>query len=149
MSKQSQHHAIQDLLLPARVKEVLPHLYLTAMLTFLRADRNHDFNVGPAVGGFGSFRGPGMGRGGARGPQPPRGPPPSDKHNQGLPMGMVMTPMGPMPAQMAMGMMGGGMDFNPAMINAGMSHPMMNMGMNGIDQMVSSSDRSDPLGSFI
>lgn len=47
-------------------------------------------------------------------------------------MGMVMTPMGPVPAQMAMQMgmgmggMMGGMDFNPMM---GMSHPMMNMGM--------------------
>ena len=105
------------------------------------ADRNHDFNVGPAVGGYSSFRGGAMGRGGPRGPYPPRGPPPgpsSDK--QGMNMGMVMTPMGPMPAQVAMGMMGGGMDFNPAMMNMGMNHPMM--GMNGMDQMVESSPYS-------
>ena len=46
--------------------------------------------------------------------------------------GMVMTPMGPMAAPMAMQMgfgtgMMGGMDFSPHMM--GMSHPMMNMDM--------------------
>lgn len=99
--------------------------------------------MGPAVGGYTSFS-RGLGRGGIKGPQPPRGPPPnsgfgSDRQNPGLQPGMVMTPMGPMLAPMAMqmGFGGGGMDFHPHMMGAGgMSNPMMGMNMHGMEQMV-------------
>lgn len=96
----------------------------------LPAVRNPSMRVGPAVSGFGGGRGMGRGRGGGGDHGgPPRGPPGN----------MVPTPMGMVPAHIAMqmgmsnpmamqGMFPGGM--------GGMDPMMMNMPMDPMGQMV-------------
>lgn len=92
------------------------------------AVRNPGMRAGPAVTGFGGGRGMGRGRSGDHGGGP-RGPPGG---------GMVPTPMGMMPAQMAMQM---GMS-NPTGVfpggMGGMDPMMMNMPMEAMGQMVRS-----------